>query len=148
MGRYLVRRILSGLGSLALLLVMSFVLLRMFPGTPFGGQPNMSPATLALLNQKFHLDGGVGEQLVFYIKSVVTMDLGPSIAFPGQSVERAILDGAAVTFRLGACTLVVSLIAAALVVWIRFQFGFVTATRNFQWVLVSLPNLFVAPLVI
>ena len=93
-GRYLGRRIVQTLVTLAFILILNFLLFRMMPGSPervLFRNPNITPAVLAEARARWGLDKPlIPDQLVSYVRSTVTGDLGYSLKFRGQSVTEVI----------------------------------------------------------
>ena len=65
-----------GLGTLWLVVTITFFLIHMLPGDPFQDEKAIPPAIKANLMAKYHLDKPLGVQYVEYLKSVSTGDLG------------------------------------------------------------------------
>ncbi len=94
---YLVRKLAQALVTIAAIVILLFVLFRAMPGSPdrVSKNPNMTPAMQAAERARWGLDKPlVPDQLVAFIGSTVTGDLGTSIKFRGQPVTEVV--GAAV----------------------------------------------------
>jgi len=93
-GRYLARRIVQTLVTIAFILILNFLLFRMMPGSPervLFRNPNISAAVLAEARARWGLDKPlIPDQLAAYVRSTVTGDLGYSLKFRGQSVTEVI----------------------------------------------------------
>jgi peptide/nickel transport system permease protein len=93
-GRYLARRIVQTLVTIAFILILNFLLFRMMPGSPervLFRNPNITPEVLAEARARWGLDKPLlPDQLVAYIGSTVTGDLGYSLKFRGQPVTEVI----------------------------------------------------------
>jgi peptide/nickel transport system permease protein len=93
-GRYLARRIVQTLVTIAFILILNFLLFRMMPGSPervLFRNPNISAAVLAEARARWGLDKPlIPDQLVAYVRSTMTGDLGYSLKFRGQSVTEVI----------------------------------------------------------
>lgn len=84
MGRlqFLLGRLLKSAVVLLAVIVLNFTVLRLAPGDPAlvlaGEQGAADVAFVDQIRKDFGLDKPVGEQLVVYIKSLATLDLGLS----------------------------------------------------------------------
>lgn len=102
MGTFLVRRILFLIPVLFFVALMTFILMHLTPGGPWDREKPLSPAAVANLNAKYHLDLPVPEQFFLYLWNAVHGDFGPSYTHPDRSVSDIIGSGAGVTVELGA----------------------------------------------
>ena len=88
--RYLINKIAQAIGTVFLIIVLNFVLFRMMPGSPdraLGRNPNLTPEVIAAARARWGLDKPlIPDQLVAYVRSTVTGDLGYSIFYRGQPV--------------------------------------------------------------
>src|SRR5262245_14376780 len=78
---YLGRRLLHSIPVLLLVLLVSFLLIRLIPGDPVQLMLgiNATPENVANLKEKLGLDSSLGQQLVTFIERAPTLDLGTSI---------------------------------------------------------------------
>ncbi len=81
------------------------------PGSPFNEERATSEAVQRNLESFYNLDKPLYVQYFSYMKSVVTLDFGPSIKKPSQSVNDMLSRGFPVSFELGIVTLVVAIIS-------------------------------------
>jgi oligopeptide transport system permease protein len=79
---FVLRRVLWTIPVLLLVILFTFLLVRAIATGPFSPE-NAPPA----VQSKFHLDKPWYEQYAFYVKSVFTLDLGPSRVFSGRTVN-------------------------------------------------------------
>ncbi len=86
--RYVFRRAVQALTTLALIVLLNFVLFRMMPGSPDRILArNMPEAARAQVLARWQLDRPlVPDQLVAYLEATLRGDLGDSYKFRGQSV--------------------------------------------------------------
>lgn len=99
-----------GIGTLWLVVTITFFLIHMLPGDPFQDEKAIPPAIKANLMAKYHLDKPLGIQYVEYLKSISTGDLGMSMKASGRTVNSMIKDGFPVSADLGARALIFALI--------------------------------------
>jgi oligopeptide transport system permease protein len=79
---FVLRRVLWTIPVLLLVILFTFLLVRAIATGPFSPE-NAPPA----VQSKFHLDKPWYEQYAFYVKGVVTLDLGPSLTSRGRTVN-------------------------------------------------------------
>jgi len=101
-GSYLVRKLAQAMFTIVAIVLLLFVMFRMMPGSPdrVTKNPHLTPEMQAQLREKYGLDKSLPEQLVDYIQSTLTGDLGYSILYQGQPVTQVIADAAGPTLLL------------------------------------------------
>jgi oligopeptide transport system permease protein len=143
---------LSGLATLLVISLLTFLLMKLVPGGPFDTGKAVPPEVLASLNKKFRLDLPWPEQYFYYMRDLIFYgDMGPSIKYIGLSVNEIVADALPVSLELGFYALVISLSAGLLL-------GFLAALKKgTYWDLsamivavsgVSLPSFLVAAIAI
>jgi peptide/nickel transport system permease protein len=89
-GRYLGRKFAQALVTIAAIVILNFLMFRMMPGSPdraLGRNPNLTPEVIAAARARWGLDKPlIPDQLVSYVRSTITGDLGYSIFYRGQPV--------------------------------------------------------------
>jgi peptide/nickel transport system permease protein len=81
MARYVTRRLSTGLSTLLLVLLASFVMVRLAPGDPADARADevrLSDEQMAATRRAFGLDRSVPVQLASYVARVLRGDLGRS----------------------------------------------------------------------
>ncbi|WOI55722.1 oligopeptide ABC transporter permease OppB [Palleronia sp. LCG004] len=108
---YTLRRLLVAIPTLLALIVLSFVLMDLAPGSPFASERGVPPAVLANLEAEYGLDRPLIERIGVYTWNVVTnFDFGPSFAYSDRSVNDLIAQGFPVTLTYGFWSFVVAVI--------------------------------------
>ncbi|MBP3039862.1 ABC transporter permease [Bacillaceae bacterium Marseille-Q3522] len=87
MWRYLLRRAGYMLSALFIIVTLTFLLMQLLPGTPYGNVDELTENQIALLNQKYGLDDPVALQYVKYLGNLLQGDLGNSFQSGGRSVN-------------------------------------------------------------
>ena len=77
---FVLRRLLTALPTLFLVIVAAFFMMRAAPGGPFDGERQLPPAIEAAVKAKYGLDQPLPVQFGRYIGDVLHGDLGPSDA--------------------------------------------------------------------
>lgn len=149
MGALLLRRLLTGLPTLLVVVTLSFLLMKAAPGGPFDGERALDPATEAALARAYGLDRPVGEQFLQYLCGLVRGDFGPSMVYRDFTVTELVARGLPVSLTLGAAALVLALgIGIPLGCWAAWRAGgLVDRTAMLGAMLLNaLPTFVTAPL--
>jgi len=85
--KFIIRRILSAIPTMLVLITVSFFLMRLAPGSPFTGDKNVPPAVLANIEAKYHLNDPMYLQYFNYLKQLAHGDLGPSFKYKDYNVN-------------------------------------------------------------
>jgi len=133
------------------LIVISFVLMYLAPGTPFTSDRPLPPEVMANLEAKYGLDQPFLVQLWRYVIGVLQFDFGPSFLYKDRTVADVILQGFPVTLTYGFWSFVVATIAGV-------SLGIMAAIYHNSWldylaVGISigaqvLPNFVMAPILV
>lgn len=99
---YIIRRGLMIVPLLWAIATVTFFLMHAVPGGPFDMEKTLSPGTKAALEQKYNLDGSLGEQYVTFLGNLVQGDLGLSFR-QDRDVTDVIAEGFPTTLQLGLC---------------------------------------------
>ena len=125
MGRFIRKRILTGLLTIVFCLAFNFALVRLAPGNPvkiMAGIDNPNPEMIAQLEQKYGLDKSIPEQFVRYLAQLGKGDLGYSYLN-----NRAVIDIIAARIIP---SLAMTLTAVLISVTIGTLLGVVAARKN------------------
>jgi peptide/nickel transport system permease protein len=102
-GRYLGRKILQAMVTIAAIIVLNFVLFRLMPGSPERAtrNPHLTAEIIAGNRARWGLDKPIfPDQLVNYVGETLTGDLGYSIKYRGQPVVEVVVDAMGPTLLL------------------------------------------------
>jgi oligopeptide transport system permease protein len=148
---FVVRRALGLIPTLLIIVVLSFVVIRLAPGSPFSQERAVPPEVLKDLEEHYGFNKPMHVQLISYLGKLAQGDLGLSTKYPQRSVNEIIADGFPATLTLGAAALLWALL-------IGISFGIVGALRqNTRWdhglmafalVGISVPTFVLGPLLI
>ncbi|GEC87925.1 MULTISPECIES: ABC transporter permease [Brevibacillus] len=152
MSRYLLKRILMMVLTLWIIVTLTFSLMHMIPGDPFASESDQLPEQILLnLRAKYNLDEPLPMQYILYLKSLVMLDLGPSIKSETRGVNDMIKDG------FGASALI-GLQAIAVALFFGLLFGTIAALNRNTWIDyaamvmavlgIAVPSFIMAPLLI
>ena len=149
MAAFIVRRLFGLVPTLLSIVVLSFLVIRLAPGSPFESERGIPAEVLSELNAKYGFDRPLSEQLLRYLQGLACGDLGLSTKYPQRSVNEIIADGLP-------ATLVPASVALAWALGLGVFAGVVSAVRqNSAWdyglmglamLGISLPSFVLGPL--
>jgi oligopeptide transport system permease protein len=108
--RYVLKRLLSAIPTLFVIVTISFFLMHVAPGGPFNMEKGLPPEVKANIERVFHLDEPVWSQYLRYLNNLLHGDLGPSYVLLNFSVAELFAEGLPITVQLGASALALALI--------------------------------------
>lgn len=91
--------------TMLLLLIATFLLMKLIPGDPFSDEKGIPQETIEAYYRHYGLDQPLINQLITYMTSILRFDFGISIYYPGKSVNAMIKDSFPVSLTLGLLTL-------------------------------------------
>ena len=104
------RRLLTALPTLAAVVILSFLLMRVAPGGPFDGERPLDPETRAALMASYGLDRPLPEQIGRYLWRLLHGDFGPSLVYRDFTVTDLIARGLPISLTLGGLALLLALL--------------------------------------
>jgi len=126
MSRYIIRRFLSLIPTIFIIITLSFFLIRFAPGGPFSSEKNVPEQVLQNLMKKYHMDEPMGKQYLRYLGQVLRGDLGPSFRYRDSTVNELIGDSLPVSMELGTVALFLATLAGIGV-------GIISALKQNHW---------------
>lgn len=123
MWSFALRRVLSAIPTVWVVITVCYLLLHATPGGPFDSDRKVSEAVLANLNAKYHLDLPLWQQYLLYFKGLLQGDLGASFRYADWSVNDLVASALPVSLAIGG-------IAMALSAVIGIGLGIVAALRQ------------------
>lgn len=151
MSTYLLKRLVSMVITLWLIITLTFFLMHAIPGSPFNEERNTSEAVQKNLEAHYHLDEPLLVQYGLYLKSLMTLDFGPSITKPSQTVNDLLSRGFPISFELGMITLIIAVISGITlgIVAALSHNGFIDyMAMTFAVLGISIPNFVMATMLI
>jgi len=125
---YVVRRLLWMVPVLLSVILITFFLAHLAPGSPWDKEGRQLPeATRHQLDVKYGLDKPIYTQFLIYLWNVMHFDFGVSYVHPAQTVTQLLFQSWPYTFKLGATAFVV-------IIFFGILFGVVAALRQNTWV--------------
>jgi len=123
---YVLRRLLTAIPTLFVIVTLAFFLIRVAPGGPFNQERGLSPEIKANLEAQFGLNDPLWLQYGNYLKNLLHGNFGPSYNLPDFTVGELFAKGLPISIQLGASALVLALILGTLL-------GTVAALNQNKW---------------
>lgn len=124
---FILKRLAIAIPTLLVLIILSFILMKIAPGNPFTGEKNLPRDVLNNIYARYGLDKPYWQQLVEYVWNIVAhFDFGPSFKYKDRSVNDIIAQGFPVTLTYGFW----AFIAAA---GIGITMGVIAAVKQNSW---------------
>ena len=149
--RLLFRRLLELVPTVLVIIVASFALVRLAPGSPFSSEKEIPAEIRQKLEAKYGFDKPLPEQFIRYLGNLLKGDLGLSTKYPQRTVNEIIANGFPVSLTLAAVALLWSLlvgITAGIIGAIRQNTAWDYAAMTAALVGISVPSFVLGPLLI
>lgn len=111
---YLFQRVLYMLLTFFLIMTITFVTMKLLPGSPFKNQDKLTAQQLEVLQDHYRLNDPIPVQFYYYIVDFFKGDLGMSFQFKNQGVTEIILDKMQPSFIIGMEALLIGIIVGLL----------------------------------
>ncbi len=126
MTKFIIRRILSLILTMFIIVTLSFFLIRIAPGGPFSSEKKLPEQVLQNILKKYHMDEPIGQQYLRYMGEVMRGDLGPSFRYKDQTVTELIAQTMPTSIFLGSVSL-------AMAIFLGVSAGIISALRQNKW---------------
>ena len=151
MTKIIIRRFMTAIPTLLVIIILSFLLMRFAPGGPFDGERPLAPETKAALEAAYGLDKPLWQQIWLYISRLAQGDFGPSLVYRDFTVTDLVAKGLPISLTLGGLALLLALtLGIALGVWAAVRAGgWIDASISMvTTILTALPSFVTAPLLV
>jgi len=151
MAMHVLRRLLSLLPTLLMLITVAFFLMRVAPGGPFDSEKLLPPEIEANLEAKYHMDEPLLQQYFRYLSQIAVLDFGPSIQYKDWTVNELIGQAMPVSLTIGLSAM---LLAFMLGTTLGITAALRQNTRVDYFLMgvgmlgISIPNFVIAPILI
>jgi len=149
--RPILRRLLELIPTVLVIVLASFALVRLAPGSPFSSEKEIPPEVRRQLDAKYGFDRPLPVQFFRYLGNLARGDLGLSTKYPQRTVNEIIAAGFPVTLTLAAVALVWSLlvgITAGIIGAVRQNTIWDHAAMAAALVGISIPSFVLGPLLV
>ena len=124
--KFFVKRILTMVLTLFVIMTITFLIMHAIPGGPYSAGKRLPEAIQAALDEKYKLNDPLYVQFFDYLKGLLRLDLGPSFKYEGMSVNDLIAQGFPVSATLGLLSMLFTLV-------ISIPLGIIAALRHGKW---------------
>ncbi|MYL31089.1 ABC transporter permease subunit [Halobacillus halophilus] len=108
---YIVKRFVYMIVTVFIIATLTFFLMNLIPGSPFNEERTTNAVVQQNLEEHYHLNEPLAVQYVLYLKSIITLDFGPSIKQPTETVNALLGRGFPISAELGIWTVLIALIS-------------------------------------
>jgi oligopeptide transport system permease protein len=146
---FALRRFLSAIPTLLIVITIAFFMMRVAPGGPFTLERALTPEIERRILAAYNLDQSLWRQYLDYLGGVLRGDFGPSFRYQDFTVSQLIASGAPASLRVGG-------IAILLAVLVGVTLGTIAALRqnsridylvmSFAMTGIAVPNFVMAPI--
>ncbi|MEM8985221.1 MAG: ABC transporter permease subunit [Pseudomonadota bacterium] len=146
---YTLKRVLTIIPTLFVIITLTFFLMRVAPGGPFDEERPLAPAVLENIRASYGLDKPLVEQYWTYMGNLLKGDLGPSFVYRDKRVHEVLGEGLPISMTLGATALTIALIIGVLlgtIAALNQNKGADYAIVTFATFGITIPNYVLAPI--
>lgn len=135
--------------SIFALIFLTFLILRLLPGGPFDDEIHLHPLVRQKLEEAWSLESNFFTQFFSYFISVLKLEFGYSLSYPGRSVASLIFQKLGFTFKLNLIALFVVCVVASIWSYLSYRHdAFSKIFYRISQIFLSLPALFIGPMLI
>ncbi len=124
---YVLRRLLSAVPTLFVIVTISFFMIRLAPGGPFDLERPLDPLIMQNLERAYNFDKPLWQQYLIYVGNLLQGDLGPSFTRRDFTVVDLFRTGLPVSILIGGISLSIALVLGVVL-------GALAALRQNSWV--------------
>lgn len=149
--RYVLKRLLIMFVTVWIIVTLTFVLMVSLPGSPLNSDQTTNETVQENLEAFYNLDQPYYVQYVSYLKSIVTLDFGPSIKQPNETVNDLLGRGFPISMELGLVTIITAVISGiilGIMAALKHNGIIDYAAMSFAVLGISIPNFVLATLLI
>lgn len=146
---YTLRRLVTTIPTLFVIITVAFFMMRMAPGGPFDSDRALPPEIERNIMATYGLDKPLVEQYLDYLGGILLIDFGPSLKIRDFSVGELIAAGAPASIQLGISAIVLALligISLGTLAALRQNSAIDFAVMSVSMVGIAVPNFVMAPL--
>lgn len=125
--KYFLKRIVSSVITIFMIITITFFLMKAIPGNPFTDEKMPNPEIRAAMLEKYGLDKPLIEQYFVYLGNFIRGDFGVSYTRAGITVNKVIADGFPYSLAIG-------LYSSLIVVFAGIGFGVLCALNQNKFI--------------
>ncbi|MDQ0475410.1 oligopeptide ABC transporter permease OppB [Labrys wisconsinensis] len=146
--RFVLRRLLSAVPTLFVVVTLSFFLMRFAPGGPFNMERPLPPQIMANMIRVYHLDDPLWRQYLTYLGNVLHGDFGPSYIYRDFTILQLMGQSLPYSLTLGALALLIAVVGGVglgTVAALRQNSAVDVAVMSIANIGITVPNFVVGP---
>lgn len=148
---YIIRRLLIIIPMALLVVTLTWILIRMAPGSFYSGEKKLPPAVEANIKKKYGLDKPIWQQYAMMIGNIARGDFGDSLKYEGQSVNEIIRRHFPYSATIGILAYILALIiglAAGIVAALKQNSAADYGSMSLAMLGLSVPNFVLGPILV
>ena len=149
--RYTLRRLLTAIPTMLVIITLAFLLLHAAPGGPFDSEKPIPAAVKLNIERMYHLDEPLYEQYFRYLGNILRGDFGPSYQYRDTTVNGIIREGFPVDIAIGGAALGLALLIGlpiGIIAALRRNTGWDHVPMGLTMIGISVPAFVIAPILI
>jgi len=146
---YALRRLVTVVPTLLVIITVAFFMMRLAPGGPFDSDRALPPEIEKNIQAAYDLDKPLVEQYLIYLGRILILDFGPSLKIRDFSVGELIAAGAPASMELGLSAILLALIVGVsfgTLAALRQNSGTDFSVMSVSMIGIAVPNFVMAPL--
>jgi oligopeptide transport system permease protein len=145
---FVLRRLMSAVPTVFVVVTISFFMMRFAPGGPFSLERPLPPQTMANIMATYKLDEPLWRQYLNYLGNAFTGDFGPSFIYKDNTVAELIGKALPYSVELGLYAILIALIGGVIlgtIAALRQNSALDFGLMAFATIGVTVPNFVVGP---
>ena len=146
--RFVLRRLLSAIPTMFIVVTISFFLIRFAPGGPFNLERALPPQIMANMMRAYQLDQPLWVQYVHYIWNVLHLDFGPSYIYRDFTVTQLIFQSLPYSLEIGSFAMLIAVgggVAVGIFAALRQNRALDYSLMSLATIGLTVPNFVVGP---
>ncbi len=148
---FIIRRLLIIIPMALLVITLTWILIRLAPGSFYTAEKKLPPAVEANIKKKYGLDKPILSQYGILMGNIVRGDFGDSLKYEGQSVNEIIARHFPYSATIGILAYILALIlglAAGIVAALKQNSAFDYGSMSLAMLGLSVPNFVIGPILV
>lgn len=145
---FVLRRLMSAVPTVFVVVTISFFLMRFAPGGPFSLERPLPPQTMANVMETYKLNDPLWSQYLHYLRNAFKGDFGPSFIYKDNTVAELIGKALPYSVELGLYAILIALIGGVIlgtIAALRQNSALDFGLMAFATIGVTVPNFVVGP---
>ena len=148
---YIIRRLIIIIPMALLVVTVTWILIRMAPGSFYSSEKKLPPAVEANIKKKYGLDKPILQQYGILMSNIIRGDFGDSLKYEGQSVNEIIRRHFPYSATIGILAYLLALVVgltAGIVAALKQNSGFDYGSMSLAMLGLSVPNFVLGPILV